>query len=154
MLLAVLMLTMAILTSATNGYAQGQTPSASDATSTSNGVTKPTPSDAEIKKVLSRTLDKLEATQKASAAKDEVIVEQDRALAESETGKKAATEAARNFKEAYEKQTEATRIAKEGWDASEKRVRDLEKKVRGSNNRVKWMALGAAAAVVATILIK
>jgi hypothetical protein len=152
MMLAIAMLT--ILSLPTRTSAQEPTPSASAATPTSKPTPTATPSDEEIKRVAVRALDKLEETQKASKAKDSVISEQDKALAESEEGKKAATQAAINFRDAYEQQKEATAIAKDGWKAEQDRVRQLEKKVRGSNNRTKWMAVGAAAAVIATYLLK
>lgn len=141
-----------VISLATSSYAQEPTTSASGATSTSKS--DQTPSDNEIKKTLVRSLDKLEATQKASAEKDKVISAQDALIKESEAGKEAATKAAINFKEAFEKQKEATEVAKEGWMAEQKRVRELEKKVRSGSNRTKWILVGAAAAIAATILIK
>ena len=144
--------TFAILSFSTATSAFGQSPSGSDATSTSKPT--PTPSDDEIRRVAVRALDKVEALRKSNEAKDEVISEQDKLLAESEKGRKQATDAAVNFREAFERQKEATDLAKEGWKADQERVRQLEKKVRGSNNRTKWMAIGAAAAIITTILIK
>jgi methionyl-tRNA formyltransferase len=101
-----------------------------------------------------RALDKIEAKNKADEAKDAVIAEQDKALAEcSEAGDLRKTES-EHLRNALTKQTEATDSALSGWKQDEKRVKELEKKLRKSDNKLKWFAAGGITAVVLTILLK
>lgn len=139
-------------------FAQGQTPSGSAATSTNKAAPSPTPpltpSDIEIRKTLVRALDKVEAQNEAIKAKDGVIDAQEEAIKSAEKAVELrAQEAAANLR-AYNTERDAHAVTKEGWKAEEKRTRELEKKVRNSSSRTKWIALGAIAAVVTTVLLK
>lgn len=141
--------TFAMLTfQVTTSFAQGQSPSASDATAKSKT------SDSEVKKTLVRALDKIEAQNNLLKAKDDVIAAQDKALTEAEEAKEGYKKAYEKADFAVKKQSEATQIAEEGWKQSEKRIRELEQKYRKSDNKVKWIAVGAVAALVTVVLLK
>jgi ferric-dicitrate binding protein FerR (iron transport regulator) len=133
--------------------AQEQSPSASAATSTES-PTSCINAKNEIKKALIRALDTIDEKNKVIAAQDEVTATQDTALSQAIEAKDAYKKADQLHSEAYIKEKEATKAAEDGWADSEKRARQLEKQLRKSDNRVKWMAVGAVAAVVATIFIQ
>ena len=145
-----LFLTTTLLSTA-NTSAQEQTNSASAATKTSNPEV---PSDLELRKTLARALDKVETQQRALWAKDEVIAAQEEENKELTTSRDTAIKAAELYKSALETQKEATAAAKAGWKADEERVKELEKKLRKSDNKVKWFAAGAIAAGVAAFLLR
>lgn len=138
----------------TRSYAQGQTPSESVATPISSPTPSATPSDTEIKKTLVRSLDKIEENQNVDKAKDDVIAKQDELIRKLEDVNALANKETLSLRDALTKQTEAKDAALFGWNADEKRVKQLESKLRKSDNRLKWMAAGGIITVVATILLK
>lgn len=99
-------------------------------------------------------MDRVEAQAEEIKAKDEVIAEQDKAQSECEEAKEAYKAADEAGIKALAKERESKRELSEAFKRSEERVRLLEKKNRGANERVKWMALGGAAALILTIILK
>lgn len=87
-------------------------------------------------------------------AKDAVIATQDVALVQSEEAKEAYKKALTATESALKKQVSATEMAELGWKASEDRVRQLEKSLRKSDGKLKWIAVGAAAAATAIIVLQ
>lgn len=126
--------------------AQEQSPSASAATSTNH--------DIELRKAFIRALDTIESKNEVIKSKDEVIAAQESLQAETEKAKEAYKKAFDKSDEAYDTQKKATLAAENGWKDSEARVRQLEKQLHKSDNKLKWMAVGATAAVIATIFIQ
>jgi hypothetical protein len=139
---------------ATTTFAQEQTPSESAATTIVSPTPTPTPSDTEIKKTLVRSLDKNESQQKVIEGQDEVISEQDRALDKSEKAAANFRQSAEMYRDAFLKQRSTTESAEVGWKQSEKRVRDLERKLHNSNTRTKFAIVTGIAAAVTLFFLK
>lgn len=125
-------------------YAQEPSPSPSGVTPTSK------PSDAEIKRVLVRSLDKIEAQNELDAAKTALIAEQDKAIADSAKVIELAKKEALINRLAYETEVKATFTAEEGWKREQERVKALEKKLRRSGVKTKLAIVAGVVAAVAT----
>ena len=136
----------------TGSFAQEPTPSPS-------GATKP--SDTEIKRVLVRALDKVEAQNDEIKAKDAVIVSKDEVIAEQDKAHTKTLNAAELYRQAAEankdaflQQQKATISAEEGWKRENQRVRDLEKKLKNSRTVTKFAVVAGIAAAVTLYLLK
>mgnify|MGYP003393301125 FL=1 len=108
------------------------------------------PSDAEIKRVLVRSLDKIEAQNELDAAKTALIAEQDKAIADSAKVIELAKKEALINRLAYETEVKATFTAEEGWKREQERVKALEKKLRRSGVKTKLAIVAGVVAAVAT----
>jgi hypothetical protein len=145
---------MILMCLATESYAQEQTGSESAAIPVSSPTPAPSPSDTEIKKTLVRALDKVEAQGDEIKAKDAVIAKQDEAGKQADERDALKDKENSSLREAVAAQTRATDAANFGWAQDEKRVKELEGKLRKSDSKLKWMAAGGVIAIVATILLK
>ncbi len=131
-------------------------------------VSSPTPaptavvhtSDVEIKKTLVRALDKVEAQEETIKAKnaeikakDEVIAAQERSQADTDAAKEKYKKTADTLKEALTAEQKVSLSERDARLAEERRVKDLEKKLRKSNSRLKAAVFGVVVGSIIGLLL-
>jgi hypothetical protein len=132
-------LVLLVLLPTTKSYAQGQSTSASNATSTAASP------DAEIRSTLDRALDKIDALQKLSDAQDSALTDANRVITRSASEKKDLEEvisykdrtiAAKD--EALKAETDAKDTLAREKKIDEARIAKLEKELKSANRRGKF----------------